>query len=88
MLVSYLLGGTIVIVLLLIAYGTYIEAKDVARHRAFRTNARRDMWKASLLDCEYEPAKYVFGPGKAIPSDRVFTRDGKDESFSSHMQKK
>jgi len=88
MLVSYLLGGTIVIVLLLIAYGTYIEAKQVERQRTFRIDGRRDMWKASLLDCEYEPAKYVFGPGKAIPSDRVFTREGKDESFSSHMQKK
>lgn len=88
MLISYLLGGIIVLILILIAYSTYIEAKQVERQRAFRTTERRDMWKASLLDCEYEPAKYVFGPGKAIPSDRIFTSDGKDESFSSHMQKK
>ncbi|TFG13736.1 hypothetical protein EU537_05625 [Candidatus Thorarchaeota archaeon] len=88
MLISYLLGGIVVIVLAVIAYGTYIEVKQLERQRIFRTNARRDMWKASLLDCEYEPAKYAFGPGKAIPSDRIFTRHGKDESFSSHMQKK
>lgn len=46
------------------------------------------MWVATLLDCDFEPAKVRFGPAKIIPADRVLNQAKHKENFSHHMEKK
>ncbi|NHJ12691.1 MAG: hypothetical protein EAX95_03405 [Candidatus Thorarchaeota archaeon] len=78
------LGAIITIAFYL--YSHYIE-KSPHRGRANRILYRgRDMWKASLLDCDYEPTKYVFGPGKAIPAERSLSRLSSDTPFYIHKE--
>lgn len=48
--------------------------------------AGRDMWVATLLDCDFEPAKVRFGPAKVIPADRVLDEAKHKEHFSRHME--
>ncbi len=48
----------------------------------------RDMWVATLLDCDFEPAKVRFGPAKIIPADRNFYKSEHKEHFSHHMESK
>ena len=79
-------AGAVFFTLSLYVYGSAIQSSG----RTGGTNAMpyrgRDMWKASLLDCDYEPAKYVFGPGKAIPAEKVFTRKLSDTPFFAHKE--
>jgi len=46
------------------------------------------MWVATLLDCDFEPAKVRFGPAKIIPFDRVLDQAAHKENFSRHMERK
>ena len=43
------------------------------RGTAANSKPIRNMWSATLLDCDYEATKHAFGPGRALslPSDRV-----------------
>ncbi len=47
-----------------------------------------DMWVATLLDCDFEPAKSRFGPARVIPADRIFNQAAHKENFSRHMKQK
>jgi hypothetical protein len=75
--------------ILTIAFYIYSWHIEMSTHRgsADRIPYRgRDMWRASLLDCDYEPAKYVFGPGKAIPAEMGLTRLSSDTPFHVHKE--
>ena len=71
----------------------YIYSGTLAKHRSGGTNgdlgkSGRDMWVATLLDCDFEPAKTRFGPAKVIPADRGLNRAAHKKNFSRHMQHK
>ena len=88
MLILYLAGFGVV---LSIAF--YVYSGSIAKHRPGGSSgtfgsAGRDMWVATLLDCDFEPAKVRFGPAKIIPADRVFNHAEHKENFSRHMEKK
>jgi len=71
----------------------YVYTRNPVRHSsertvgAFRKNGR-DMWVATLLDCDFEPAKARFGPARIIPADRVLNHASHKENFSRHMERK
>jgi len=88
---------TIMLVLYLASFGVilsfafYIYSGNLAKRRpgsstgiAMKTG--RDMWVATLLDCDFEPAKAIFGPAKIIPPNRVFNHAEHKENFSRHME--
>ena len=83
-----LLGFGILLSSLFYAYSVRI-VKNRPRAAPETTGKRgRDMWSATLLDCDYEPAKARFGPAKIIPADRVLYHAHHKEQFSHHMETK
>ncbi|MHA2351842.1 MAG: hypothetical protein ACXAC0_08955 [Candidatus Thorarchaeota archaeon] len=88
MLILYLTGFG---VFLSVAF--YVYSGNIAKRRfgsisgALGKNGR-DMWVATLLDCDFEPAKARFGPAKIIPADRVLNQAAHKENFSHHMERK
>lgn len=88
MLILYLTGFG---VFLSIAF--YVYSGNIAKRRPGSTigafgKTGRDMWVATLLDCDFEPAKVRFGPAKIIPADRVLNQARHKENFSRHMERK
>ena len=70
----------------------YIYSGNLAKRRSGNTSGAfgkkgRDMWVATLLDCDFEPAKVRFGPAKVIPADRVLNQAKHKENFSLHMER-
>jgi len=86
MLFLYLTAGVGLFIISLYLYGSAIARSGRRGEADSRPYRGRDMWKASLLDCDYEPAKYVFGPGKAIPADKVFSHKVNDTPFFVHNE--
>ncbi|MFX1482120.1 MAG: hypothetical protein ACFFCP_02920 [Promethearchaeota archaeon] len=88
MLILYLTG-----IGLLLSMVFYVYSGNIAKHRPGSTirstkKAGRDMWTATLLDCDFEPAKVRFGPAKVIPADRLLIHSDHKEIFSRHMEHK
>ena len=88
MLILYLTGFGVI---LSIAF--YVYSGSIAKHRPSSTSGAsgrmgRDMWVATLLDCDFEPAKVRFGPAKIIPAGQVLNHAEHKENFSRHMEKK
>ncbi|MFW9788831.1 MAG: hypothetical protein ACFFE2_17220 [Candidatus Thorarchaeota archaeon] len=78
---------------ILLSVAFYVYSENLAKHRSGRTSGTagktgRDMWVATLLDCDFEPAKVRFGPAKIIPADRVLNHAAHKENFSRHMESK
>ncbi len=86
MLPLYMTVAAVFFTLTFYLYGSAIHSRGRRGTWSTMPHRGRDMWKASLLDCDYEPAKYVFGPGKAIPAEKVFTRESNDTPFFVHME--
>lgn len=71
----------------------YIYSGNLAKHRSGSISgdfgkSGRDMWVATLLDCDFEPTKTRFGPAKIIPADRTLIQSAHKENFSRHMESK
>lgn len=74
MLPLYIIIGMIVFALVIYMYGQAVENRGHKAAYKTKKTENRDMWMNSLLECYYEPAKYVFGPGKAIPAKRSMNK--------------
>lgn len=86
--IIYLLGFGVLLSVLFYVYSVKItKNRPRAAHETTGKHGR-DMWSATLLDCDYEPAKTRFGPAKIIPADRVLYRAHHKEQFSHHMESK
>ncbi|MHA2153259.1 MAG: hypothetical protein ACXAAQ_14885 [Candidatus Thorarchaeota archaeon] len=88
MLILYLTGFG---VFLFVAF--YVYSGNLAKNRTGGTSgdfgkSGRDMWVATLLDCDFEPTKGRFGPAKVIPADRVLNHADHKVNFSRHMERK
>ncbi len=71
----------------------YIYSGNLAKQRSRGTSgdfgkSGRDMWVATLLDCDFEPAKGRFGSAKIIPADRILNQAAHKDNFSRHMERK
>jgi hypothetical protein len=83
-----LLSGGLVLGSLFYAYAAKVDKSRSGDRLVKQKRPGRDMWTATLLDCDFEPAKVRFGPAKAIPAGgAVHHADHKDE-FSRHMSTK
>ncbi len=69
-------------------YSHILDSSSTRKRGMHFSHRGRDMWVASLLDCEYEPAKIRFGPAKIIPSKIGIHRSTNDTTFSVHMSDK
>jgi len=88
MLILYLTGLGVFLSLVF-----YVYSGNLVRSRSGNISGEigrigRDMWVATLLDCDFEPAKVRFGPAKIIPVDRVLDQAAHKENFSRHMERK
>jgi hypothetical protein len=80
--------GAVSLSMIFYIYGKFVETQGGRNYVRMRKRPGRDMWVASLLDCEYEPAKVRFGPAKAIPAKQGVRRAVSDKSFSHYMSDK
>ena len=88
MLILYLTGlGIFLSVLFYVYSGTLVKHRSGGTSGDFGKSGR-DMWVATLLDCDFEPAKTRFGPAKVIPADRTLIHAAHKENFSRHMERK
>lgn len=84
----YLLGFGILLSTLFYAYSVRIAKNRPSATHENMGKKGRDMWSATLLDCDYEPAKTRFGPAKIIPANMVLYHVQHKEQFSHHMESK
>ena len=88
MLILYLTGfGIFLSLAIYLSSGILMKSRSGKSGEKIKKNGR-DMWVATLLDCDYEPAKVRFGPAKIIPADRVLNQAAHKENFSLHMESK
>jgi hypothetical protein len=71
----------------------YVYSGNLARRSPRGTSgdfekSGRDMWVATLLDCDFEPAKGRFGSARIIPADRILNQAAHKVNFSRHMDRK
>ena len=88
MILLYMVLGAIGLSIVLYTYGYFLSSSTMHGRGTYIQHEGRDMWAASLLDCEYEPAKVRFGPAKIIPAKDGIHRSTSDKSFSTHMASK
>ena len=65
MVVTVLLVGSLLFAAVLLVYGKSLQ-NGHTRGAAANSKPIRNMWSATLLDCDYEATKYAFGPGRTL----------------------
>ncbi|MHA1964863.1 MAG: hypothetical protein ACXACG_01285 [Candidatus Thorarchaeota archaeon] len=88
MLILYLTGFGVFLTIAFYGYSGNIAKRRSGNSSGALGKTNRDMWVATLLDCDFEPAKVRFGPAKIIPADRVLNHAAHKENFSLHMERK
>jgi hypothetical protein len=88
MLAVLLVVGGLALPVAFYVYGMIVDRHRPTQKVIHRMTKGRDMWTATLLDCDFEPAKARFGPAKAIPAGRVVYHVDHKEEFSKHMSTK
>ena len=88
MLLLYMVIGAVALSAIFYTYGRILDSTSVEGRGPHPSYRGRDMWVASLLDCEYEPAKVRFGPAKIIPAKSGIRRSTNDKTFSLYMSDK
>ena len=86
--ILYLLGIGFFLSILFYVYSIKVARKGPSVVHETSAKQGRDMWAATLLDCDYEPAKGRFGPAKIIPTDMGLYHAQHKEQFSRHMEHK
>ncbi|MFW9806375.1 MAG: hypothetical protein ACFFFK_06560 [Candidatus Thorarchaeota archaeon] len=88
MLILYLVGIGVLLSVVFFAYSENLAKHRPSNFQEVGNKPGRDMWVATLLDCDFEPAKVRFGPAKIIPANRVLNHAAHKENFSRHMESK
>ncbi len=65
MVVTVLLVASLVFAAVLFAYSKSLQ-NGHTRGSAADSKPIRNMWSATLLDCDYEATKHAFGPGRTL----------------------
>jgi hypothetical protein len=68
MLILYLTSFGIVLSIIFYVYSVHLANRRSNNSNVKFLKTGRDMWVATLLDCDFEPAKVRFGPAKIIPA--------------------
>ncbi len=66
MFMFYILGVGVVFALLLFGYSGAIDERGRGRTRSRKGELAQNMWAATSLDCDFEPTKHAFGPGRSV----------------------
>ena len=65
MVVTVLLAASLFFAAVLLVYGKSLQ-NGHTRGAAADSKPIRNMWSATLLDCDYEATKYAFGSGRTL----------------------
>jgi hypothetical protein len=66
----YILGAGATFMMLLYVYSTFIDNRGKGRTKSRKGELAQNMWAATSLDCDFEPTKHAFGPGRSVnPKD-------------------
>ena len=62
----YILGAGIAFTILLYGYSVMIDKREIGGTRSRKGELAQNMWAATSLDCDFEPTKHAFGPGRSV----------------------
>jgi len=62
----YILGTGLVFTLLMYGYSSIIDHRGHGRTRSRKGELAQNMWAATSMDCDFEPTKHAFGPGRSV----------------------
>jgi len=65
MVITVLLVTSLLFAAVLLVYGKTLQ-NGHTKGAAADSKPIRNMWSATLLDCDYEATKYAFGPGRTL----------------------
>jgi hypothetical protein len=66
MLMVYILGTGLLFMLLMYGYSSIIDRRGQGRTKSRKGELAQNMWAATSLDCDFEPTKHAFGPGRSV----------------------
>lgn len=71
MLMFYILGIAAFLCILLYVYSVSLDKRGNGRTKSRKGELAGNMWAATSLDCDFEPTKHAFGPGRSVnPTNR------------------
>ncbi len=66
MFIAYLVLGALGFASVLYLHSRAIEKRQLTSSRGLVGKPVRDMWSATMLDCDYEATKHAFGSGRTL----------------------
>jgi len=72
-LVFYLLGLGLVMGVVLYIYSISLDKRGNGRTKSRKGELAGNMWAATSLDCDFEPTKHAFGPGRSVNAASRFS---------------
>ncbi len=66
MLVFDILGLGLILALLFYIYSISLDRRGSGRTESRKGELAENMWAATSLDCDFEPTKNAFGPGRSV----------------------
>ncbi len=80
MLTLYIIALGLFIGILLYFYSVSLDKRGNGRTRSRKGELAGNMWAATSLDCDFEPTKHAFGPGRSVnPPNRHTARVPKSD---------
>jgi hypothetical protein len=70
MLLVYMLFGALGLSSLVLGYGRLVGSRSSSVSWT-QKKSYPDLWRVSLLDCEYSPTKQSYGPARILPVTKV-----------------
>ena len=66
MLVFYLIGLGLLVGVILYIYSISLDERGDGHTKSRKGELAGNMWAATSLDCDFEPTKHAFGPGRSV----------------------
>jgi hypothetical protein len=59
------------VAILFYIYGYFTDRRNIDGARSRKAQLASNMWAGPSLDCDFEPTKNAFGPGRSINASHV-----------------
>lgn len=77
MLVLYLIGIGVTLGLIMYLYANTIDRRVIRPATSRKGELAGNLWAAVSLDCDFEPTKHAFGPGRSVNISHIKPVDDK-----------
>lgn len=67
----YLIGMGMSIGIMFYVYGYFTDRRHSISTRSRKAELASNMWAGTSLDCDFEPTKNAFGPGRSINASHL-----------------